>query len=36
LRRELAGRPPRKAMEYLLKLLAKYPSNEELLQNIIS
>jgi transcription termination factor Rho len=36
LRRELAGRPPRKAMEYLLKLLAKYPSNEELLQSIIS
>ena len=34
LRRELAGRSPREAMEYLLSLLARYPTNEELLQNI--
>ncbi|MFQ5626033.1 MAG: transcription termination factor Rho, partial [Methyloligellaceae bacterium] len=32
LRRELAGRPPREAMELLLNLLAKYSTNEELLQ----
>jgi transcription termination factor Rho len=34
LRRELAGRPPRVAMEFLLSLLAKYPTNEELLRSI--
>lgn len=34
LRRELAGRPPRAALEFLLSLLAKYPTNEELLQSI--
>ncbi len=34
LRRELAGRPPRQALEILLGLLAEYPTNEELLQSI--
>ena len=34
LRRALTGVPPREAMEYLLNLLAKYPTNEELLQSI--
>jgi transcription termination factor Rho len=34
LRRTLASRPPREALEYLLGLLAKYPTNEELLQSI--
>jgi transcription termination factor Rho len=34
LRRALAGRPPREAMEHLLNLLAKYPTNEDLLQSI--
>jgi transcription termination factor Rho len=34
LRRALTDVPPREAMEYLLSLLAKYPTNEELLQNI--
>jgi transcription termination factor Rho len=34
LRRELASRPPKAAMELLLNLLTKYPTNEELLQNI--
>ncbi len=33
LRRALAGRPPREAMEHLLNLLAKYPTNEEVLQS---
>jgi transcription termination factor Rho len=32
LRRQLAGRPPQAALTYLLDLLARYPSNEELLQ----
>jgi len=36
LRRELAGRPPQEAMMHLLNLLAKYPTNEELLQSINS
>lgn len=34
LRRELMTRPPQEAMIYLLSLLARYPTNEELLQNI--
>jgi transcription termination factor Rho len=34
LRRELAGRQPREAMEMLLGLLAEYPTNQELLQSI--
>jgi transcription termination factor Rho len=34
LRRELAGRSPKESMEYLLHLLAKYPTNEELLHSI--
>jgi transcription termination factor Rho len=34
LRRELAGRPPREGMLAMLDLLAKYPTNEELLQAI--
>ena len=34
LRRELVNRPPQEAMLYLLNLLAKYPTNEELLQSI--
>jgi transcription termination factor Rho len=34
LRRALAGRSPREALEYLLGLLEKYPTNEELLQSI--
>jgi transcription termination factor Rho len=34
LRRKLVDRPPREAMEFLLNLVAKYPSNEELLQSI--
>jgi transcription termination factor Rho len=34
LRRELAGRPPRQALESLLDLLAQFPTNEELLQSI--
>jgi transcription termination factor Rho len=34
LRRALAGRPPREALEYLLSLVEKYPTNEELLQSI--
>ena len=34
LRRELAGRPPRRALEHLLDLLAEYPTNEELLQSM--
>jgi transcription termination factor Rho len=33
LRRELAARPPQEAMLYLLDLVAKYPTNEELLQS---
>jgi transcription termination factor Rho len=34
LRRELAGRPPREALELLLSLIAKYPTNEELLHSL--
>ncbi len=34
LRRALAGQPPRRALELLLGLLAKHPTNEELLQNL--
>jgi transcription termination factor Rho len=34
LRRELADRPPQEAMVYLLSLLARYPTNEELLQTL--
>jgi transcription termination factor Rho len=34
LRRQLAGRPPRDALIYLLDLLDKYPTNEALLQSI--
>jgi transcription termination factor Rho len=34
LRRELAGLPPREAMELLLRLVATYPTNEELLKSI--
>jgi transcription termination factor Rho len=34
LRRALAGRQPREALETLLHLLKKYPTNEELLANI--
>ena len=34
LRRALAGYPPRQAMMQLLKLLAQYPTNEELLRHI--
>jgi transcription termination factor Rho len=34
LRRELANRPPQEAMLYLLSLLARYPTNEELLQRV--
>ncbi len=36
LRRELAGRSPQQAMELLLRLVATYPTNEELLQNFAS
>jgi len=36
LRRELADRPPQEAMMVLLSLLARYPTNEELLQSINS
>ena len=32
LRRTLAGYPPRQALTHLLKLLAQYPTNAELLQ----
>ena len=34
LRRALAGLAPREAMEYLLNLLAKYPTNEDLLKSL--
>lgn len=34
LRRELVARSPQEAMAYLLNLLARYPTNEELLQSI--
>jgi transcription termination factor Rho len=34
LRRELATHPPQQAMLYLFSLLARYPTNEELLQSI--
>ncbi len=34
LRRGLVARPPQEAMTYLLSLLARYPTNEELLQSI--
>jgi transcription termination factor Rho len=34
LRRALAGRPPRVALEGLLDLVAEYPTNEELLESI--
>ena len=34
LRRELADRSPREALEFLLNLLAKYPTNEALLQSM--
>jgi transcription termination factor Rho len=34
LRRKLADYPPKEAMLYLLDLLAKYPTNEELLRSI--
>jgi transcription termination factor Rho len=34
LRRELATHPPQQAMLYLFNLLARYPTNEELLQSI--
>ena len=34
LRRELAGRTPKEALALLLKLLQKYPTNEDLLQSI--
>ena len=34
LRREVVGHPPQKIMEYLLGLMDKFPTNEELLQNI--
>jgi transcription termination factor Rho len=34
LRRALAGRPPKEAMVHLLNVLAKYPTNTELLQSI--
>ena len=34
LRRVLADRKPREAMSILLKLMEKFPTNEELLQNI--
>lgn len=34
LRRALAGRSPREAMTSLLRLIEKYPTNEELLQSI--
>jgi transcription termination factor Rho len=34
LRRELAGRTPRQAMELMLDLLAQYPTNEELLESL--
>jgi transcription termination factor Rho len=34
MRRELADRPPRQALELLLNLLAKHPTNEGLLQSI--
>jgi transcription termination factor Rho len=33
LRRELAGFPPKEALAVLFNLLAKYPTNEELLQS---
>jgi transcription termination factor Rho len=36
LRRELVARPPQEAMIYLLSLLAKYPTNETLLQTHLS
>jgi transcription termination factor Rho len=34
LRRALAGRPPRQALQAMLDLLERYPTNEELLQSI--
>jgi transcription termination factor Rho len=34
LRRALAGQPTRRALELLLRLLAQYPTNEELLQSL--
>lgn len=34
LRRALAAHPPREAMEYLLNLLAKYPTNEDMLLSL--
>ena len=34
LRRALAGYPPRQAMMHLLKLLAQYPTNDELLRRL--
>jgi transcription termination factor Rho len=34
LRRELVARPPQEAMLYLFSLLARYPTNEELLQSL--
>ncbi len=34
LRRKLVGKPPREAMEYLLNLVATFPTNQELLQSI--
>jgi transcription termination factor Rho len=34
LRRELAGRPPQQAMELLLRLVATYPTNQELLESL--
>jgi hypothetical protein len=33
LRRTLAGYPPRQALTHLLKLLAQYPTNAELLRH---
>jgi transcription termination factor Rho len=35
LRRALASRPPQEAMQLLLNLLAKYPTNQELLHNVV-
>ena len=35
LRRALASRPPQEAMQLLLDLLAKYPTNKELLHNVV-
>ena len=34
LRREMVGHPPKEIMEYLLSLMDRFPTNEELLQNI--